>query len=253
MNYRIMMSMKVMRMRDKGKGMHMKRRNIRRKKPVSRQSKSWSILNWGRSWKNQSESRWRTRVVLPLLISAKERRNFLAISEPCNHIFSFEYINESNNSFGYWLSIKNLYALYNGCLCLRDTAASSDMVHVCIEFCSGKLRSLTIIILTIGLHFFFGSYGSFFGPSQPVIAQRVIQESKSLLENQHLAPKLSTSLHVVCIKNPTLGIPFYLHINLYMLISICISSFINLLGILEVVWIKAIDASYSSLMYQKYK
>ncbi|KAF7829238.1 putative starch synthase 4, chloroplastic/amyloplastic isoform X1 [Senna tora] len=35
------------------------------------------------------------------------------------------------------------------------------------------------------------SYGSFFGPSQPVIAQRVIQESKSLLENQHLASRLS--------------------------------------------------------------
>ncbi|XP_050229307.1 uncharacterized protein LOC126678452 [Mercurialis annua] len=32
-------------------------------------------------------------------------------------------------------------------------------------------------------------FGSFFGPSQPVIAQRVIQESKSLLENPHLAFK----------------------------------------------------------------
>ncbi|MED6107988.1 hypothetical protein PIB30_019215 [Stylosanthes scabra] len=35
----------------------------------------------------------------------------------------------------------------------------------------------------------YDNYGSFFGPAQPVIAQRVIQESKSLLENQHLAPK----------------------------------------------------------------
>ncbi|KAJ6930292.1 hypothetical protein NC652_013969 [Populus alba x Populus x berolinensis] len=42
---------------------------------------------------------------------------------------------------------------------------------------------------------FFCSYGSFFGPSQPVIAQRVIQESKSLLENQHLALRVSNSQH----------------------------------------------------------
>ncbi|XP_040990546.1 protein spt2-like isoform X2 [Juglans microcarpa x Juglans regia] len=39
------------------------------------------------------------------------------------------------------------------------------------------------------------SFGSFFGPSQPVIAQRVIQESKSLLETDHLASRLSNSLH----------------------------------------------------------
>ncbi|XP_065873600.1 uncharacterized protein [Euphorbia lathyris] len=36
------------------------------------------------------------------------------------------------------------------------------------------------------------NYGSFFGPSQPVIAQRVIQESKSLLENPHLIFKTPT-------------------------------------------------------------
>ncbi|KAJ4965384.1 hypothetical protein NE237_017233 [Protea cynaroides] len=40
----------------------------------------------------------------------------------------------------------------------------------------------------------YDNYGSFFGPSQPVIAQRVIQESKSLLENQHLASKISKPL-----------------------------------------------------------
>ncbi|CAM8940935.1 unnamed protein product [Rhodiola kirilowii] len=34
------------------------------------------------------------------------------------------------------------------------------------------------------------NFGSFFGPSQPVIAPRVIQESKSLLENQHLASRI---------------------------------------------------------------
>ncbi|KZV57031.1 hypothetical protein F511_08189 [Dorcoceras hygrometricum] len=34
------------------------------------------------------------------------------------------------------------------------------------------------------------NYGSFFGPSQPVIAQRVIQESKSLLENPNLAARI---------------------------------------------------------------
>nr|ALN96996.1 SPT2 chromatin protein [Populus tomentosa] len=39
------------------------------------------------------------------------------------------------------------------------------------------------------------SYSSFFGASQPVIAQRVIQESKSLLENQHLALRVSNSQH----------------------------------------------------------
>ncbi|KAJ8767730.1 hypothetical protein K2173_020670 [Erythroxylum novogranatense] len=38
------------------------------------------------------------------------------------------------------------------------------------------------------------SYGSFFGPSQPVIAQRVIQESKSLLENKNLALRMANSL-----------------------------------------------------------
>ncbi|XWS29639.1 hypothetical protein CRYUN_Cryun24cG0046700 [Craigia yunnanensis] len=36
----------------------------------------------------------------------------------------------------------------------------------------------------------YNNFGSFFGPSQPVIAQRVIQESKSLLENQNLVSKM---------------------------------------------------------------
>ncbi|XVE86917.1 hypothetical protein DITRI_Ditri18aG0074100 [Diplodiscus trichospermus] len=39
----------------------------------------------------------------------------------------------------------------------------------------------------------YNNFGSFFGPSQPVIAQRVIQESKSLLENQNLVSKLLSS------------------------------------------------------------
>ncbi|KAK4263016.1 hypothetical protein QN277_028497 [Acacia crassicarpa] len=47
----------------------------------------------------------------------------------------------------------------------------------------------------------YDNYGSFFGPSQPVIAQRVIQESKSLLENQHLASRLSNPLHINKNKN----------------------------------------------------
>ncbi|KAL4575628.1 hypothetical protein LXL04_022478 [Taraxacum kok-saghyz] len=38
----------------------------------------------------------------------------------------------------------------------------------------------------------YDNFGSFFGPSQPVIAQRVIQESKSLLENPHLAERASS-------------------------------------------------------------
>ncbi|XP_022879821.1 uncharacterized protein LOC111397234 [Olea europaea var. sylvestris] len=37
------------------------------------------------------------------------------------------------------------------------------------------------------------NFGSFFGPSQPVIASRVIQESKSLLENPNLAARISKS------------------------------------------------------------
>ncbi|KAG5623740.1 hypothetical protein H5410_008958 [Solanum commersonii] len=51
----------------------------------------------------------------------------------------------------------------------------------------------------VGLNscFFSGtfSYGSFFGPSQPVIAQRVIQESKLLLENPNLVAKVMKSNH----------------------------------------------------------
>ncbi|XP_075105927.1 uncharacterized protein LOC107801877 isoform X3 [Nicotiana tabacum] len=39
------------------------------------------------------------------------------------------------------------------------------------------------------------NYGSFFGPSQPVIPQRVIQESKLLLENPNLAAKVLKSNH----------------------------------------------------------
>ncbi|KAL6225019.1 hypothetical protein ACLB2K_003873 [Fragaria x ananassa] len=39
------------------------------------------------------------------------------------------------------------------------------------------------------------SFGSFFGPSQPVIADRVIQESKSLLEIRHLASRATNSVH----------------------------------------------------------
>lgn len=37
------------------------------------------------------------------------------------------------------------------------------------------------------------NFGSFFGPSQPVIADRVLQESKSLLETQHLTQKAPIS------------------------------------------------------------
>ncbi|KAL3341357.1 hypothetical protein AABB24_025753 [Solanum stoloniferum] len=39
------------------------------------------------------------------------------------------------------------------------------------------------------------NFGSFFGPSQPVISNRVIQESKSLLENPNLAAKVMKSNH----------------------------------------------------------
>ncbi|KAI3883616.1 hypothetical protein MKX03_016298 [Papaver bracteatum] len=50
------------------------------------------------------------------------------------------------------------------------------------------------------------NYGSFFGPSQPVIAQRVIQESKSLLENPHLAARVLNPHHrLQSKKSPTLA------------------------------------------------
>ncbi|KAM3394618.1 protein SPT2 isoform X1 [Capsicum galapagoense] len=39
------------------------------------------------------------------------------------------------------------------------------------------------------------NFGSFFGPSQPVISNRVIQESKLLLENPNLAAKVMKSSH----------------------------------------------------------
>ncbi|KAI4326006.1 hypothetical protein MLD38_031364 [Melastoma candidum] len=39
----------------------------------------------------------------------------------------------------------------------------------------------------------YDNFGSFFGPSKPVIAQRVIQESKSFLENKDLAAKILQS------------------------------------------------------------
>lgn len=57
----------------------------------------------------------------------------------------------------------------------------------------------------------FCSYGSFFGPSQPVIAQRVIQESKSLLENPHLASRVSKSHHGVS----TVSLSFLIFYSLY--------------------------------------
>ncbi|KAJ0097483.1 hypothetical protein Patl1_28413 [Pistacia atlantica] len=41
----------------------------------------------------------------------------------------------------------------------------------------------------------YDNFGSFFGPSQPAISQRVLQESKSILETQHLASRLSNSYH----------------------------------------------------------
>lgn len=45
----------------------------------------------------------------------------------------------------------------------------------------------------------FCSFGSFFGPSRPVISSRVIQESKSLLENELRTARTSTSSQTVCV------------------------------------------------------
>lgn len=61
------------------------------------------------------------------------------------------------------------------------------------------------------------SFGSFFGPSEPVISHRVIQESKSLLENPNLAAKVMKSNHSVCIG-------FQVHIKL--LVLFCFFNFI---------------------------
>ncbi|RZC75533.1 hypothetical protein C5167_051009 [Papaver somniferum] len=48
------------------------------------------------------------------------------------------------------------------------------------------------------------NYGSFFGPSQPAIARRVIEESKSLLENMHLAARVLKPNHTLqSQKSPT--------------------------------------------------
>ncbi|XP_010254665.1 PREDICTED: protein spt2-like [Nelumbo nucifera] len=41
----------------------------------------------------------------------------------------------------------------------------------------------------------YDNYGSFFGPSKPVIAQRVLEESKSILETRHLVSRISSSHH----------------------------------------------------------
>jgi len=69
-----------------------------------------------------------------------------------------------------------------------------EFVHVC-----SCLFFLMVCFTSPAL--FFCSYGSFFGPSQPVISQRVIQESKSILENQHLALRVPNAQHTVCIIN----------------------------------------------------
>ncbi|KAF2283840.1 hypothetical protein GH714_016431 [Hevea brasiliensis] len=66
------------------------------------------------------------------------------------------------------------------------SASSSCKEQLCID-CSGDNKLQCGDMKEI--------YGSFFGPSQPVIAQRVIQESKSLLENPHLAFRVSNSHH----------------------------------------------------------
>lgn len=48
---------------------------------------------------------------------------------------------------------------------------------------------------------FICSYGSFFGPSQPVIARRVLEESKSILETQHIHARTPNSNTGVCNAN----------------------------------------------------
>jgi protein SPT2 len=53
----------------------------------------------------------------------------------------------------------------------------------------------------------YNDFGSFFGPSRPVISSRVIQESKSLLENE--LRKMSNSSQTVCAFDLCYSLYFY--------------------------------------------
>lgn len=100
------------------------------------------------------------------------------------------------------------------------------MICSCVAYNMWNMPRAVILKYLFSIVICCCSYGSFFGPSQPVIAQRVIQESKSLLENRHLVPKPSNTHQTVCIQH--LFFSAFLLILFYQSIvisSIFISSF----------------------------
>lgn len=101
--------------------------------------------------------------------------------------------------FCYYLFLACLGDIYYTCFVLFI------YVFWCLTCCLGKLKFGNRNAENI-VSIFNCSYGSFFGPSQPVIAQRVIQESKSLLENQHLASWFSNPQHIVSLQNFCFGV-----------------------------------------------
>ena len=54
-------------------------------------------------------------------------------------------------------------------------------------------------------------FGSFFGPSQPVIAPRVIEESRLIRENKHIVAKVSSS--GVCVLGHRFHTSIIFHFN----------------------------------------
>lgn len=50
--------------------------------------------------------------------------------------------------------------------------------------------------LFLSSKYYFHRFGSFFGPSQPVIASRVIEESRSIRETKHVLTNMSSSVAV---------------------------------------------------------
>ncbi|CAH2076152.1 unnamed protein product [Thlaspi arvense] len=72
---------------------------------------------------------------------------------------------------------------------IREETQNGDSVSPTSEQRKGKLP--------------YNDFGSFFGPSQPVIARRVILESKSLLENELAATKMLNSIQTKQSCGPT--------------------------------------------------
>jgi hypothetical protein len=108
-------------------------------------------------------------------------------------VFYFLSVTDCNCNFKAILFYSLAYVtINNACFVLFNDMVYCCIAHTICEICKGWNTCLYSSFVAC-------SYGSFFGPSQPVIAQRVIQESKSLLENGHLVPRPSNSPQIVCI------------------------------------------------------